>query len=340
MFTNRDIANLIVERFGWRRELVAAEDASAQRLLDAYERIRPDIEFEIADLAAELRRRRDANLPLSPQIIADLNEYKRLLRTVDAEISDFSVILRNEMADAQTQAIETGLRGARQLALGMVSDRAAEVIAGVWVQPRPEAIVQLSNYLARDAMQQKLSVFGERAAQSIGDLVLSLSAQGKSPGFIAGRLQMWTGTPYVWAETMTRTVTNYSARSAAHAAYASNPRIVQGWVWLSAKDDRTCISCWSRDGQRYSNDQVLNDHHRGRCTAAPIVIGSTVFDDYVPGRERIEQMSEARQRQLFSNNELFDLWKRGRAGWDDLSRPYQDDVYGEMLRVATAKELR
>jgi hypothetical protein len=120
-------------------------------------------------------------------------------------------------------------------------------------------------------------------------MVLAGVAQGYGPRRIATVLEQALGMPYAWAETMTRTVQVYSYRTATHAAYAANPQVISGWMWQSARDTRTCLSCLAMDGSVHGLDEVLNDHHRGRCAPVPIVRGTTWVESYVPSREWFDQ---------------------------------------------------
>jgi hypothetical protein len=137
---------------------------------------------------------------------------------------------------------------------------------------------------------------------------------------------------------MARTAQAYSYRGASHALYRANDDIVEGWVWIAALDARVCLSCISQHGTFHRNDETLNDHHRGRCTAAARVVGTRLFDGMRTGPEWFDQQPEAVQRSMMGPG-MFDAYRRGAFGWPDVSVTYSDAVYGSMRRAATLKEL-
>ena len=121
-----------------------------------------------------------------------------------------------------------------------------------------------------------------------------------------------------------------------HATYRANERVLEGWIWSSARDTRTCISCWSQHGRVYRLDQVLRDHHQGRCAPIPLVRGST--RQWQTGEQLFDNLRPEQQQQIMGPG-LYDAWRRGDVQFNELSVPYYDDVYGEMLRRPTNREL-
>jgi hypothetical protein len=57
-----------------------------------------------------------------------------------------------------------------------------------------------------------------------------------------------------------------------------------------------------------------------------------------PGEQWFKRQPEAFQRERMGPGR-FDAWKAGKFDFRDLSVPYNDPVYGEMLREATLKGL-
>jgi hypothetical protein len=151
-----------------------------------------------------------------------------------------------------------------------------------------------------------------------------------------------------WAITTARTASLWSYRAATHANYLTNSDVVQGWYWYAfLGDGRACMSCVAKHGSFHPVTEVLADHHRGRCTAIPATVSYAALgiDGIDEPKLEIEsgeawfrkQPSEA-QRQMMGKGK-YAAWKEGKFDFQDLSVPYQDDVYGTMIREATLAEL-
>jgi hypothetical protein len=297
-------------------------------LLDAYENILPEIEATANRLVQALVHGDETTNLVS------LPEYIDLLATVKTEMDGFSQILGQEVNAGNTAGIQAGLNASQNMV-----NASAGVNVGGWVRPDPGAVRAAVNYADSPEMRLALSQFGENAANHIADLLITGAAQGRNPRQVAGIISDWTNIPYSWAENISRTTQIYAARDATHEGYRANPGIVTGWMWLSAKDRRTCISCWSMDGMIFPITRNLNDHHRGRCTPAPITRASRWNIGYRTGRERFAELSEADQRAIFHNNALYDAWRNGDVGWDDMSEPYQNGIFGEMQRASSLSSI-
>jgi hypothetical protein len=151
-------------------------------------------------------------------------------------------------------------------------------------------------------------------------------------------IEQWLGLPYAWAENMTRTVQNWSYRTASHASYAANSDVVSGWMWWSAQDITTCLSCWKQHGSVHEVNEVLNDHHRGRCTPLPIVRGTRWADTTERGEDVFKRLPAEDQRRVMGGA-MHRAYQAGRVDFGQVSRPYDDGVYGKMLRQASLKDI-
>lgn len=328
----------VIFRRDWRRELVRLNDSTASRLLLAYQRTLPAIRQAAGELNDQLTQLAGRDLAsISAEDLRGLSTYQRLLLRVETEMRDFAVIIRNEAANAQEAGVQLGLDAATDMVGSQAGPFEAQILAA-FNRPDPAAIQRLVGYVDGAAMQQRFAAFGESAAQNLADVLIAGIAQGKNPRAIASLIESWYSLPYTWAENMTRTVQNWSYRTASHAAYAANPEIVTGWVWLASLDDRTCLSCWSQHGSFHPVSEVLNDHHRGRCSPAPSVRGTRWAESVQRGQNRFDELDAERQQQIMGAA-MWRAWKAGAVQWSEFSRSYDDGVYGQMLRASSLKDI-
>jgi hypothetical protein len=317
----------IIRREDWRQEMADFDAESSRRLLEAYQRLEPAFESR-ANAMVQALVRGDDN---SAQMFRNLPEYTDFLATIRAEMDSFARILAGEIVAGQNAGIQAGLNASAN----MVAAANGGVMVGGWVRPDPAAVRAAIGYADSPAMQAAINQFGLNASQNINDLLITAVAQGRNPRQIAQLIADWKNVPYSWAENMSRTTQLYSARDATHEGYRANPDIVIGWMWISAKDKRTCVSCWANDGRIFPISQNLNDHHRGRCTPAPITRNSRWNVGYATGPERFATLDEASQRAIFHNNALYEAWRKGEVDWSEMSEPYQNDIFGEMQRASS-----
>lgn len=321
-------------RQDWRARLERDYQAVSTRLQSAYRRTLAPLQAQLDTLTAEI----GAAEGLTAEEVRGLRTYRDLLRRIETEMQGFAAITRNEMGDLQGGAVQLGLDSAFDLASGQLNAGQARVIAGAWLRPDPAALQALIDYADGAALRDRMATFGANAAQNFADTMLSLVAQGRNPRAIGRTMATWFNLPYAWADNQARTLQLYSYRAANHATYRANERILDGWLWRAALDARTCMSCVSQHGSIHPVSNTLNDHHRGRCAPIPIVKGTTWAASVESGEAWFARQSPAMQRQMMGPG-LFAAYQRGQVNFSDLSQPYQDGVYGTMLRQASLRDL-
>lgn len=322
----------IIDRADWWRTLETDYEATKTRLVTAYERALPSIRDAIALLEQRLGDLQDARPgeTITTGQVTGLEEYRNLLRRMEIEMRDFAGVVRNEAGTLQDRGIVVGANAAEDMTSATAGNLNTVIQTG-WNRPDPAALARLIDTVDGAPFREKASAFGQNAAQQIADMVLTAVAQGKNPRAIAGLLRNGLLIPYGWAENMVRTAQLWAYRGASHATYAANSRVLEGWVWYAALDTRTCLSCISQHGRKYPLTASLNDHHQGRCTPVPIVRGSTWPDLIITGPNWFESQPASYQRAQMGGA-LWRAWQDGAIRWNEMSQPYQDDVYGEMLR--------
>lgn len=314
-------------RVQWRQQLARDYASTERRLTQAYGTLLRTLQPYVDDLTRAVIALIDQGITPDRYTVAGLDSYQRLFVRVRVEMQSFSTIAQAQASNLQTSATASGIRAAGQLVR----------ISSGWLTPNAEAVTALVNYVDSPAMRANFAQFGQNAARDMADLILSQFAQGRNPRAVARSISDWLGNvPLSWANNMTRTVQIWSYRMGNHATYRANERVLEGWIWSSARDTRTCISCWSQHGRVYRLDQVLRDHHQGRCAPIPLVRGST--RQWQTGEQLFDNLRPEQQQQIMGPG-LYDAWRRGDVQFNELSVPYYDDVYGEMLRRPTNREL-
>jgi hypothetical protein len=291
-----------------------------------YARIEPEIELIIRRLGDE---------PTTQQVTAAIEEIRALL---EEELDDFAGYLNTTLPSYEQDAIQLGLTESLAI-LGL-----AYFYAGVDAEPQTAPADVLGQMLAVNSpLYNRLQMYGAYHAQQIADALLETikgnlseltGAQGIAKIMQASALA--SANALADAMRLTRTALLYSYREATRLNYVANSDTVSGWQWLAELDDRVCMSCVVMHGTIHGLDETLNDHHNGRCAMIPIVGEPVLQPD--AGIQWFESLSAEQQKARMGNGR-YEAWKAGSFELPEISKVYNDDVYGEMRRETPLKEL-
>lgn len=332
------------ERF--RAQLLRMERDQAVRYVRTFGQIFNDLGPMIASLQAEI-----AAMP-SPsfEAVSTLARYKDLRREIAEEVAKFGQFVDTDMTANMQQVIALGLQHGEQMTLAGLPEPLAAAIRAQWNRLPVDAVRALMGFLSpgsplHDALRDQL---GPAVAEGVEKALLKGIALGQNPRVVAEIIRRELGQALTWALRTARTAMLYAYREANRASYVANPAIVEGWVWhAKLGDGRTCMSCIAQHGTIHPPDEVLNDHHNGRCAMVPLTVswdalGLPGLPDTRPqvtsGRDWFNGLSEAEQRQQMGPA-MFQAWKAGKVDWNDLSREHTDPVYGTMRGMPSLREL-
>ncbi len=332
------------ERF--RAQLLRMERETAVRYVRLYGEIYRNLQPQIAALEAEIALIENA----TPEAVARLARWKALRRQIAEEVGRFGQYVDADLQAQAAEMIRLGLAHGEQMTLAGLPPQLAAAIRTQWNRLPVEAVRALMGFLSpgsplHDALVTRL---GPEVAQAAEQALLNGIALGQNPRVVARIMQRALGQALSWALRTARTSMLYAYREANRASYVANSDIVEGWVWHAKLDDeRTCMSCIAQHGTVHRVDEVLNDHHNGRCAMVPLTVSweslglhglPDTRPQVQPGREWFVGLSDAEQRRYMGRS-MWDAWKAGEVRWDDLSRVHADPVYGEMRGAPSLRAL-
>jgi hypothetical protein len=324
----------------FRAQLLARDARRVAEMVQAYGAVWSSINSRLVDLERALQE--------GESELALMRRLRELQAQVERELTSYGAY-----ADQQLLAgVREGLGMSSAHAQGLVQEgygpMGGAVIRTSWNRLPVEALETLVGMLSdtsplRHRMEERL---GAAVAQSVGETLVTGLAQGWGPRRTQQVLRSVLGQGLEWSLSATRTATIRAYREGMRANYAANSALVKAWRWTAAFSARTCMSCIAQDGRVYPLNEPLRDHHNGRCTATPVL--ATYRELGIPmdgpeqtrptAREWFEGLPEAEQRKMMGDA-AWEEWRRGKFALADYSRPYQDEVYGEMFRQAALKEL-
>lgn len=333
-------ARLIAERDSWRRQLQAEYTDAHRRLQQAYTRSLVPIRARADALLAEYDRRYQAGGgQVDFEDVRGLLTRYDLLGRVEGELTAFANYNRANGDMISNAAFGQGVQAAGQLAATQLPGPARDILTAAWIEPDPGALRNLAAYIDGAAYTAAWDKFGQNAARNLGDTLLTMMAQGKSPIETARYMSAWYGVPMAWAANSARTLQLYSYRAGQQFTYQQNADVLDGWMWSCSRDVRVCVSCWAQDGRQFALSDSLNDHHQGRCAMLPVVKGARWPTEYGTGEQFFNAQDKAFQRETMGDT-LFEAWKAGKVQWADFGgRTYDNAILGEMRRAPTLSEL-
>jgi len=327
-----------------RRAILAAEQASAVRLARAYASAYAKLEQDIATLAAAI-----AEIP-NPTWgqVQRMALYQSLRAQIAEQINRYAVIAENEISQTTAESIARALTDTERLVqLALPGIPAAEVKA-LLTRLNPDAVATMIGFLDEQSpLYVRLRTLGDDVAALVADQLRQGIILGYNPRRVQALIQRAAGQGLTWSLSSTRTANLWAYRLTSHANYQANSHVVRGWVWWAqVGDKRTCMSCVNMHGSEHGLDEVLSDHHAGRCTPLPLTasyrdLGFAVDEPaqtFERGESVFQRLSAAEQRERMGPA-MYAAWRRGAVRFGDLTERYTDDVYGEMMREASLKGL-
>lgn len=326
----------------FRQQLLSREQQAANRLVTAYGRAYGRMRENITALQQQIET---SQVPTRAEVTR-LGSLRSLLRQVEDEVNRFATYADTEIGNAATEAIRAGLNDSRSLAMSYFrTPQGQQAIAAGWDMLPVESVETMLGFLADDSPLHTALVnrLGPSVAERMANNLIDAITLGINPRQTAALVRRELGVGLTWALTTARTAQLYSYREASRAGYVANRDVVSGWRWFATlTDNRTCMSCINQHGSLHGVDEVLMEHHSGRCVAIPEIPLARRLGITLPAIERGEEWfkKQPQERQVaLMGPSMFDAWTAGAFAFNDLSKPYQDAVYGEMLREASLKGL-
>lgn len=283
-------------------------------------------------LEAEAARLAEAGKRLTP----DNAVARALLSDLDDALRANTALIDSVADDVVASGVRNAGAMVRGGALAGMTDAQLAALGVAWNVPDPEAVARLVQYTSSDAWTAALEKYQEGTGKVAQNALTRAFIEGKGPLAAARELRAAvTGLPVAYAEQMARTLQLTSLRDSAVAHRVANSHIIEYQIRIAALDDRCCASCVALHGTELPLDARIDDHHRGRCTSVTKVRGMAA-PAVESGPDWFARQSEDRQRAMMGGAR-FEAWKAGAIQWGDMSRVYDDPVFGRMVGEASLK---
>jgi len=307
------------------RDALLRDDAAAMgRLVTAYQQLYGRLKDKIDLLLLELAKYDS----LTRSQVQNMARYGELIKAIERELSTYQEYARVEISTSARRAIESAIADSSKYlkALGYASPTML-----------PSAAIEtMLGFLQPDgALFKRLGFLAKENAGKVANALLEGIGLGYNPRKVAGIIEQYMGGGLTDALRMARTSHLYAYREATRANYIANGDVVKGWIWWAELDGETCASCIAMHGSIHPLDEVLDDHHNGRCAMLPYL------GDNAPsatGEDWFRSQDEATQKQIMGEGK-WQAWQDGKFEFWQLSSEHTDNVYGLMRGETPLKDL-
>lgn len=241
----------------------------------------------------------------SPAQLFRLRRYRELLREVDFRIAEFGGSVQSEIVALQRDAL-----GAAAAHGAAYAREISPQVSATWTRLPAEAFSHMVGFLADGApLASLLDELPVDARAVVRSGLTEAMAQGWNPRKTARAIRHGLNGSLVRAMRIARTEQLRAYRFAAIENYKANGRVVDGWVWVSVLDERTCPVCWAMHGSFWSLSTQFASHIQCRCAPVPHVAGvdNAVFGK---GPELFEQLSDEKKIKILGRKKL-ELYRKG-----------------------------
>ena len=201
-----------------------------------------------------------------------------------------------------------------------------------------EAVENIVGFLADGSpLNRVLERLGPAAAERVRDSLIKGVTLGWNPRKMERAARETSGQVLSHVLRIHRTESMRAFREVGYQTRNANSDLFGGWIWLSAKNSRTCASCWAMHGTVHRNDERLDDHPNGRCTEMPIVRGFRM-PAVESGEDLFARLPAAEQRKILSPAK-YEAYRDGRIQLSDLVTRSRSRAWGTTRREASLQEV-
>jgi SPP1 gp7 family putative phage head morphogenesis protein len=327
------------------RAALLRQDAATLAIVDRRWRVvQARLQRDIDALLAQLDDR------MTPGRLRRLQRYRDLLAQVEQQVQTYADSLAPTITAGQQSAVTMAAEHARSLVAAQLGENAT------WNTLPRAATSELIGTLADGSpLVEYLAQFGPAAAAAAEDALVAGVARGKGVKVIAAELAKVFGASGAVdpgaigrkAMLTARQSVMGSYRSASLESYKANSDIIEGWVWHSALNRRTCPVCWAMHGSIHKVTETFSSHIACRCSPLPRTkswesLGLAGIPETRPtiedGADVFARLSEAEQRAILGPTKLR-MWNAGLITFEDLVARTHSAKWGDGLRERSVMEL-
>lgn len=245
-----------------RKALIKRNGVLAVQILDALRVVFKILNQQLSILLKDFDAMKRNGVTPTASMLFERGRLKKLLAEVDFELNKAYIKLGLITSNAQKQSILSAI--AETNTVFKANQSLSASIVG-FDNKALEKLVGFASNEAKTPLNKFYQRIGQGNAERIQSSLVVGLAVGASNEQIASKIKADFGTTTAHALTIARTETNSAYREATREIYHQNKKNIKGWIWISARDLRTCPICWSMHGRVFPTNRKFNTHPNCRC---------------------------------------------------------------------------
>lgn len=260
--------------------LAAADRAALNRLVHGYGAAWRDLQRQLVANLERIQRAqgRDGIVTL-PMVLAD-QRLRALLDQAQAEIHRLGRLGADITTELQATGAEKGIedsalamrRAWRDSLSGILDPVTRRALADLpaWSTINKSALEDLYGFTADGSpLAELFDKIGPTARAGWEGALSQGIIQGLNAREVGARAARATATAMARSMVIARTELLRAYRTASHRNYDANSDILDGWIWISAANSRTCAACFGLHGTFHKLSERMSSHPQCRCAPAP-----------------------------------------------------------------------
>jgi len=310
------------------------ELATMMEMAEHWARLERNITAHLTSLAEEIAGRLAAGQTVTADMVRLSRRYLDLQNQVRDQVAVYAGWSAGRVAEEQRWMARAGIGHAAEM-LRAALPRGG--VAGAFNVLPVEALELMAGYVADGSpLRAYFAKMYPAAMQGIMDGMMTGLARGWGPRQLAKAMRDGMGVAPRTAILAARTETLRVYREASLEQYRASG-IVDGYVRVAAKSERTCMACLATDGEWFPLTEPFAEHPAGRCRPIPAKEGAQYAG--TKGLDWFEQQSAERQRLMLGKGR-YEAWKAGEFDLRDVAKLHVDPVWGNSWQERSLKELR
>lgn len=317
----------------FRRLLDERETATMMAMAEHWARLERNISAHLEALAAEIADRRARGQVVTADLVRLSKRYLDLQAQVRDQIAEYAGWTAGRIADEQRWMARAGIEHAAAM-LSASLPRGG--LAGAFNVLPVEALELMAGYVADGSpLRVYFARMYPQAMQGIMDALMTGLARGWAPGKTAKYMRDALGVAPRTAINSARTETLRVYREASLQQYRASG-IVDGYIRVAAKSERTCMACLAKDGEWFPLSTSFEEHNQGRCRPVPAKQGQKY-----PGTQGLDwfaKQPEKRQRLMLGPGR-YEAWKANKFDLADIAKLHEDRTWGNAWQERSLRDL-
>ena len=303
-------------------------------MAEHWARLERNITAHLEALAEEIAGRLAVGQTVTADMVRLSRRYLDLQNQVRDQVSEYAGWSAGRIGEEQRWMARAGIGHAAEM---LRSTLPRGGVAGAFNVLPVEALELMAGYVADGSpLRAYFARMYPAAMQGIMDGMMLGMARGWGPRQLARAMRDGMGVAPRTAINSARTEPLRVYREASLQQYRASG-MVDGYIRVAAKSERTCMACLAKDGEWFPLTTPFEEHNQGRCKPAPARKGQTY-----PGTQGLawfEEQSPERQRLMLGPGR-YEAWKRGEFDLRDIAKLHKDPVWGNAWQERSLKELR